>query len=76
MKRLYLFIIIFMTFKIGATASNADSALVEHTSLGQLPMLEAMRNPALHGSGYRTPFSQLSLGIDLLRQSQAFVLEK
>ena len=76
MKRLYLFIIIFMTFKIGVTASNADSALVEHTSLDQLTMLEAMRNPALHGSGYRTPFSQLSLGIDLLRQSQAFVLEK
>ena len=76
MKRLFLLIIIFMAFKINATASNADSALVEHTSLGQLTMLEAMRNPALHGAGYQTPFSQLSLGIDLMHQSQAFVLEK
>lgn len=57
-------------------ASNADSALVEHTSLGQLTIHEAMRNPALHGFGYRSSFSELSMGIELQRQSQAFVLEK
>lgn len=59
-----------------AMASNADSALVEHTSLGRSPILEAMRNPALHGMGYRTSFSQLAVGIDMQRQSQAFVPEK
>ncbi len=57
-------------------ASNADSALVEHTSLAGLPMLEAMRNPALHGVGYQRPFSQLALGIDVQQQTQAFVPEK
>lgn len=57
-------------------ASNADSALVEHMSLARLTMMEGMRNPALHGAGYHTSFSQLALGIDLLRQSQAFIQEK
>ena len=76
MKRLILFILFFITIKTGMMASNADSALVEHTSLGRMTLMEAMRNPALHGAGYRTSFSQLSLGIDLQRQSQAFVQEK
>jgi hypothetical protein len=76
MKRLILFILIFITIKTGAMASNADSALVEHTSLGRLTMMEAMRNPALHGADYHTSLSQLALGIDLERQSQAFVPEK
>ncbi len=65
-----------MTIRAVAIASNADSALVEHTSLGQLTMVEAMHNPALHGFGYRTSFSQLELGIDVQCQSRAFVPEK
>jgi len=76
MKRLILFILIFMTIDVTVLASNADTALVEHTSLGKLPMMEAMRNPALLGRAYRSPFSQLSLGIDLLHQSQALIPEK
>ena len=65
MKRLILFILIFITITTETMASNADSALVEHTTLGRLPMLEAMRNPALHGVSYHTSFSQLALGIDV-----------
>ena len=76
MKRLFFLILIFMTIQSAATASNADSALVEHTSLARLMMLEAERNPALHGLGYQTSFSQLALGLDLMRQSVAFVPEK
>ncbi len=76
MKRQFLLILIFITIQAAAMASNADSALVEHTSLGRLPILEAMRNPALHGMGYQPPFSQLELGINLQHQSQAFVPEK
>ena len=76
MKRPYLLITLYVAALMAAMASNADSALVEHTTLGQLPMLEGLRNPALHGAEYRTSFSQLALGIDLERQSQAFVLEK
>lgn len=76
MKRLILTTIPFLATILVSTAANADSALVEHTTLGLMTELEAMRNPALHGFGYRTSFSQLSLGIDIQRQSQAFVLEK
>lgn len=76
MKRQFLLILIFVTIQAAAMASNADTALVEHTSLGQMPMLEAMRNPALHGPGYQTSFSQLALGLDVQHQSQAFVPEK
>jgi len=76
MKRQLLITFIFSTIWAMSIASNADTALVEHTSLGQLPMLEAMRNPALHGVGYQTPYSQLALGIDVQHQSQAFVPEK
>lgn len=56
-------------------ASTADSSLVEHTSLGRITTLEAKRNPALHGFIYQRSFSQLSLGIDIQRQSQAFTPE-
>ena len=76
MKRQFLLILILVTMQAAAVASNSDTALVEHTSLGRWPMLEAMRNPALHGPGYHTPFSQLELGIDVQHQSQAFVPEK
>ena len=76
MKRQFLLILIFMTTWVVTIASNADTALVEHQSLGQQLMLEAMRNPALHGPAYKTSFSQLALGIDVLHQSQAFVPEK
>ncbi len=76
MKGQLLFIFIFMTVWTVAVASNADTALVEHTSLERLTTLEAMRNPALHGLGYHTSFSQLALGIDVQHQSQAFVPEK
>ena len=76
MKRLILFILIFITITTETMASNADSALVEHTTLGRLPMIEAMRNPALHGVSYHTSFSQLALGIDVRHQTQAFVPEK
>ena len=74
MKRHYLLILIFITIK--ALASNADTALVEHTSLGQQPMVQAMLNPALHGFSYQTSYSQLALGIDMQHQSLAFVPEK
>ena len=63
MKRLILFILIFITIKAEMIASNADSALVEHMSLARLTMMEGMRNPALHGAGYHTSFSQLALGL-------------
>lgn len=76
MKRQFLLILIFITIHVAGMASHADTALVEHTSLGQLSTLEAMRNPALYGSGYQTSFSQLALGIDMEHQSQAFVPEK
>lgn len=76
MKRQFLLILIFMTTWVVTIASNADTALVEHLSLGQQPMLETLRNPALHGPAYKTSFSQLALGIDVLHQSQAFVPEK
>lgn len=76
MKRRLLFIISFLAITLVSMAANVDSALVEHTSLGQLPMLESLRNPALHGQSYRSSFSQLSLGLDMQHQSQAFVPEK
>ena len=76
MRRQFLLILIFMTIKAVAIASNADTALVEHTSIGLQPMMEAMRNPALHGLAYKTSFSQLALGIDMQHQSRAFVPEK
>ena len=76
MKRQFMLILIFMAIHAAAMSSQADSALVEHTTLGRLPMLEAMRNPALHGMGYKTPYSQLALGIDVQHQTQAFVPEK
>lgn len=75
MKRLFLFILIFITIK-SASASIADSALVEHTSLENLMLQESLRNPALHGIFYQRAFSQLALGIDLQRQSTAFIPEK
>jgi len=75
MRRLFLFILIFITIK-AAWASSADSALVEHTTLGKLPQRESLRNPALHRIGYQQSFSQLALGIDLQRQSRAFIPEK
>ena len=76
MKRLFIFILTFITIKTVSLASVADTALVEHTSLERVPMLEALRNPALHGFGYETSFSQLALGIDYQHQSLAFVPEK
>ena len=76
MKRMILFILSLAIIKTGAMASNADTALVEHTSLARLTMVEGMRNPALHGVGYQTSFSQLALGIDMQHQSKAFVPEK
>lgn len=76
MKRLCLFISVVAALTVTATAANADSALVEHTSLAQTTSLEAFRNPALRGLGYRTDYSQLALGIDLRRASEAFVPEK
>ena len=76
MKRHYLLILILVAIQVAAMASNTDSALVEHISLGRLPMLEAVRNPALHGMVYQTPYSQLALGIDVQHQTQAFVPEK
>ena len=75
MKRLLFFILIFITIN-AASASNADSALIEHTTLGKLTQQESLRNPALRGIGYQTSFSQLALGIDLQRQSIAFIPEK
>ena len=75
MKRLILTIAPFMATII-ASAANIDSALVEHTSLRKMTEFEAMRNPALHGFEYKSSFSQLSLGIDMQRQSQAFIPEK
>ena len=76
MKRLLCYIFVIVTIKMVSLGANVDSALVEHTTLGQLPRLESLRNPALHGLYYRTSFSALSLGLDLQRQSQAFVPEK
>ena len=75
MKRYFLLILIFIVIK-SATASNADSALVEHMTLRQLLQQEALHNPALHGICFQSSFSQLALGIDLQRQSKAFVPEK
>ena len=75
MRRLYFFILLSITIT-AATASNADSALVEHTSLGKLTLQQALRNPALHGSCYQMPFSQLALGFDWQHQSTAFIPEK
>ena len=75
MRRLFLFILIFITTG-AALASNADSALVEHISLEKLTVQESLLNPALHGIGYQRSFSQLALGIDLQRQSTAFIPEK
>ena len=75
MKRLFLFTLIFITIK-SASASIADSALVEHTSLENQTLQELLRNPALHGIFYQRAFSQLALGIDLQRQSTAFIPEK
>ena len=76
MKRQLLITFLFSTIWAMAIASNADTALVEHTSLERLALSEAMCNPALHGRGYHTSFSQLALGIDLQHQTQAFVPEK
>lgn len=75
MRRLFLFILIFITTG-AAMASNADSALVEHISLEKLTLQESLHNPALHGIGYQRSFSQLALGIDLQHQSTAFIPEK
>ena len=75
MKRLLLNI-----FMCGCTAmvlaANADSAMVDHHSLWRTVDSEARLNPALHGVAYSTPLSELSLGIDMGRQSEAFVWEK
>lgn len=59
-----------------SVASPIDTALVEHTTLGRLTEQESLRNPAIHGAAYLTSFSQLTLGVDLLRQSEAFIPEK
>ena len=59
-----------------ATATTVDSALVEHHSLWRTIDSEARHNPALHGVAYGTSLSELSLGIDVRHQSEAFVLEK
>ena len=75
MKRLFLFILIFISIK-AASATVADSALVEHTSLENMMQQESLCNPALHGIFYQRAFSQLALGIDLQRQSTAFIPEK
>lgn len=74
MKRLLLYIIM-CGYAALALASNADSALVEHHSLWRTIDSEARQNPALHGVAYRLSLSELSLGINLSRQSEAFVLE-
>ena len=64
MKRLPLLIfIIFMTMKAVA-AADADSALVEHTTLARVVGCQALRNPAVHGDAYQRAFSPLALGID------------
>lgn len=75
MRRLFFFILIAISIK-AASASNADSALVEHTSLEKLTQHESLRNPALHSIGYQMAFSQLALGLDVQRQSAAFVPEQ
>ena len=64
-----------MTMKAVA-AADADSALVEHTTLARVVGCQALRNPAVHGDAYQRAFSQLALGIDLQRQSVAFTPQK
>ena len=75
MKRLLLYTIICMGW-LSTRASNADSAWVEHSSLGRSIDMEGIRNPALHGAAYATSYSQLALGADMQWQSAAFVEEK
>lgn len=74
MKRI-LFIIIMCGTAAWASASNADSVLVEHLSLWRTIDSEARLNPALHGAAFGHSLSELTLGIDKCRQSEAFVLE-
>ena len=59
-----------------AMAAGADSALVEHHSLWRTIDSEARLNPALHGIAYGTSLSELTLGADMRKQSEPFVVEK
>ena len=72
MKR-YLLYICLMGTSLQTMATEADSALIEHTILTREITADAERNPALHGAAYHSSFSQLALGIDMQHQSEAFV---
>ena len=71
--RLHLLYICMLVSPLVAMASDADSALVEHTLLARVISAYAERNPAIHGAAYSASFSQLALGVDYQHQSEAFV---
>ena len=73
--RLHLLYICMLVSPLVAMASDADSALVEHTLLARVISAYAERNPAIHGAAYSASFSQLALGVDYQHQSEAFVLQ-
>ena len=71
--RLQLLYICMLACPVAAMATDADSALVEHTRLARMISADAERNPAIHGAAYSASFSQLALGVDYQHQSEAFV---
>ena len=73
MNRLKLTYLSLMLMPLTAAAALPDSALVEHTALPRLLTADTELNPALHGAAYRYSYSQLAAGIDLQRQTEAFV---
>ena len=75
MKRLLLYIIL-CWHTAWAMSADTDSALVEHHSLWRIIDSEARLNPALHGAAYDTSLSELTLGIDMRKQTEPFVVEK
>lgn len=76
MKRLLLYIVMIGGGYVSTNAADADSVLTDHHSLWRTVDSNSRQNPALHGVAYGTSLSELSLGIDHRRQSEAFVLEK
>lgn len=71
----YIFLSL-LTAGIHAEAARQDSAVAERQNIWQQVKQEAWQNPALMGTAYRFSQTQVSIGSDYRKQTEAFQLEK
>ncbi|MBQ7420147.1 MAG: hypothetical protein IJV17_05330 [Prevotella sp.] len=76
MRRISFIYILSMMSTLSCLGVPADSIQVERHSIWHKISSESWRNPALHGKAYQHAHSQLRVGVDNSKQSEAFVLQK